>query len=61
VLASDDPPMFGTSLLEEYRRARDVLGLDTATLIDLAAAGIRAGFASSADKQRMLGRDPTSP
>jgi aminodeoxyfutalosine deaminase len=54
VLASDDPPMFGTSLLEEYRRARDVLHLSTDALIDLAAAGIRAGFAAPSTKRRML-------
>jgi aminodeoxyfutalosine deaminase len=61
VLASDDPPMFGTSLLEEYRRARDVLGLDGSALVDLAAAGIRAGFAPPAAKQRMLEPGPASP
>ncbi len=61
MLAGDDPPMFGTSLLEEYRRARDVLGLDGSALVDLAAAGIRAGFAPPAAKQRMLEPGPASP
>ncbi|WP_203841569.1 adenosine deaminase [Winogradskya humida] len=46
VLASDDPPMFGTSLLQEYQRARDTLHLSSRDLIDLAAAGIRSGFST---------------
>lgn len=54
VLASDDPPMFGTSLLEEYRRARDVLGLSRDALIDLAAASIHDSFASIPTKRRLL-------
>ena len=31
-LNSDDPPMFGTTLTQEYRRAASVLGLDRAQL-----------------------------
>lgn len=58
VLASDDPPMFGTSLVEEYRRARDVLGLSPGTLVDLARASIDASFASPAVKQRLLAHHP---
>lgn len=57
VLGSDDPPMFGTSLLEEYRRARDVLGLDRAQLSQIAAASITSSFASEALKNR-LREDP---
>jgi aminodeoxyfutalosine deaminase len=53
-LGSDDPPMFGTSLLEEYRRARDVLGLPTATLIHLVESGIRASFAPPRLRARLL-------
>lgn len=57
VLASDDPPMFGTSLIEEYRRARDVLGLTTAALRRMAAASIEASFASTgAEAAAALGR-----
>ena len=41
VLGSDDPPMFATSLLEEYGRARDVLRLDRDQLIALAEAESR--------------------
>ena len=54
VLGSDDPPMFGTTLLEEYRRARDVLGLTAAQLRTLARASIEASFAPAALKQRLL-------
>ncbi|MGH9101126.1 MAG: adenosine deaminase [Acidimicrobiales bacterium] len=53
VLGSDDPPMFGTSLLEEYRRARDVLGLDRTQLHRIAAASIASSFASPALKKRL--------
>lgn len=56
VLGSDDPPMFGTSLLEEYRRARDVLGLDRTQLRRVAAASIASSFASAALKKH-LSRD----
>ena len=51
VLGSDDPPMFGTSLVEEYRRLRDRLGLPASTLRALAAASIRASFAPPALKR----------
>lgn len=51
VLGSDDPPMFGTSLLEEYRRARDVLGLGREQLQGIAAASIASSFASPALKE----------
>jgi len=54
VLGSDDPPMFGTTLLEEYRRARDHLGLTAAQLRALGRASIEASFAPPAVKQRLL-------
>jgi adenosine deaminase len=54
VLGSDDPPMFGTTLLEEYRRARDVLGLTGAQLRALARASIEASFAPAALKRLLL-------
>lgn len=56
-LGSDDPPMFGTSLLEEYRRARDVLGLDRAQLLALAATGVRASYAPPALEARLVEND----
>lgn len=54
VLGSDDPPMFGTSLLEEYRRARDHLGLSAAQLRALARASIEASFAPAPLRQQLL-------
>jgi adenosine deaminase len=54
VLGSDDPPMFGTTLLEEYRRARHHLGLSAAQLRVLARASIEASFAPPAVKRRLL-------
>ena len=47
-LNSDDPPMFGTTLTQEYRRAASVLGLDREQLATLAANGVRASFLDSA-------------
>lgn len=54
VLGSDDPPMFNTSLPEEYRRARDELGVGDAVLRGLARASIEASFAPPALKRRLL-------
>lgn len=59
VLGSDDPPMFNTSLVEEYRRARDHLGLSGAQLRALARASIEASFAPAALKRQLL--QPRSP
>jgi aminodeoxyfutalosine deaminase len=53
-LNSDDPPMFGTTLTEEYRRAASVLGLSRTQLADLAANGVRASFLDSGAKQPLL-------
>jgi adenosine deaminase len=47
--------MFGTTLLDEYRRARDHLGLTAAQLRALARASIEASFAPAAVKHRLLG------
>lgn len=52
-LNSDDPPMFGTTLLGEYRFARD-LGLPTGTLVDLARNGVRASYLEAAEKAALL-------
>jgi len=47
---SDDPPMFGTTLEEEYAVAARLLDLDQAGVADLARAAVSASFQSSAGK-----------
>ena len=56
-LNSDDPPMFGTTLTEEYRRAASVLGLTRAQLAGLAANGVRASFLDPRAKRNAAGGD----
>src|SRR6266516_3713036 len=53
-LNSDDPPMFNTTLTDEYRRAATVLGLSRSDLAGLAANGVRASFLDSGAKQALL-------
>ena len=53
-LNSDDPPMFGTTLTDEYRQAAAVFGLSRAQLADLAANGVRASFLDAGAKQALL-------
>ena len=43
---SDDPPMFGTTLNQEYEIAADLLDLDEAGVADLARAAVAASFAA---------------
>jgi adenosine deaminase len=50
---SDDPPMFSTTLNEEYAIAADLLGLDEAGVADLAKAEVDASFADEALKQQL--------
>ncbi len=52
---SDDPPMFGTTLNQEYAVAADLLGLDEAGLAHLARAAVLASFAPDDVKERLLG------
>jgi aminodeoxyfutalosine deaminase len=54
VLGSDDPPMFNTTLLDEYRRVRVHFGLTAHQLRGLARASIEASFAPAALKQQLL-------
>lgn len=54
MLNSDDPPMFGTTLTEEYRRAASALGLSRSRLASLAANGVRASFLDDATKQALI-------
>lgn len=44
-LGSDDPPLFQTSLIDEYRRAWEWCGLDRAGLASLAENSLRASLA----------------
>jgi aminodeoxyfutalosine deaminase len=53
-LNSDDPPMFGTSLTQEYRRAASVLGLSRDQLASLARNAARACFLDREAKQALL-------
>ena len=53
-LNSDDPPMFGTTLTQEYRQAASALGLGREQLAALAANGVRASFLDAAAKQALL-------
>ena len=53
-LNSDDPPMFGTTLTNEYRVAARDLGLDAARLADLARNGVRASFLPEHRKREIL-------
>lgn len=52
-LNSDDPPMFGTDLTNEYRVAYG-LGITAAGLADLARNGVRASFLDQQDKTVLL-------
>lgn len=52
---SDDPPMFGTTLNEEYAVAADLLGLDESGVADLARAAVHASFAPDDVRARVLG------
>ncbi|GAB7052567.1 adenosine deaminase [Catenuloplanes indicus] len=47
---SDDPPMFGTTLNDEYRVAAELLGLDAAGVAELAKAAVTHSFMPAGDK-----------
>ena len=51
---SDDPPMFGTTINNEYAVAAGLLGLDPRGLADLAGAAVRHSFLDQAGKQDLL-------
>jgi aminodeoxyfutalosine deaminase len=53
-LNSDDPPMFGTSLRDEYVAAARVLGLSPIVLRDLARNAARAAFLPQAEAQALV-------
>ena len=53
-LNSDDPPMFSTSLTEEYVKAVEVMGLSLAQLEGLVRNGINASTLGAAEKADLL-------
>ncbi len=53
-LNSDDPPMFGTSLSNEYLVAARVFGLSTASLAALAGNAVRASFLEQDAKEELI-------
>ena len=55
-LNSDDPPMFGTSLSNEYLVAGRDLGFSPAELAALAANGVRASFLDRGGRRRRCSR-----
>jgi len=53
-LNSDDPPMFGTTLRDEYLHALRDLGLSRAAVAGLAAAGVRHSFLDQDRKDALI-------
>lgn len=51
---SDDPPMFSTTLNDEYLVAARLLDLDTEGLADLARAGVHASFLTEDRKHAII-------
>jgi aminodeoxyfutalosine deaminase len=51
---SDDPPMFATTLNDEYGVAARLLGLDDVGVGNLAKAAVRASFAEGSVQERLL-------
>ena len=60
-LNSDDPPMFGTTLRNEYLVALTTIGLTPLQLRELAAAGVRASFMPQSAKARLLAEVERTP
>lgn len=51
---SDDPPMFSTTLNDEYAIAADLLGLDETGVADLARAAVTASYYDESGKADLL-------
>jgi aminodeoxyfutalosine deaminase len=51
---TDDPPMFGTTIEQEYAVAARLLDLDAAGVTELARAAVRASFLAEGDRSRLL-------
>lgn len=48
---SDDPPLFSTTLSEEYQRLADAFGYDAETCAAFSLAALRASFLPAAEKE----------
>jgi len=59
-LNSDDPPMFGTTLRDEYLHALRDLGCGRATVAELAAAGVRHSFLPEERKAALIAEQHTA-
>lgn len=53
-LASDDPPLFDTTLVEEYRRCARAFGWGQGEILAIARAAVEHSFMPSAAKQRLI-------
>ncbi|WP_019144184.1 adenosine deaminase [Aeromicrobium massiliense] len=53
-ISSDDPPMFGTTLTDEYLVAADLLDLDEAGVAELARQAVRQSFLGDAGKAALI-------
>lgn len=51
---SDDPPMFGTTISEEYAVAAELLGLDDGGVAELARVAVRASFLDQPGQTALL-------
>jgi adenosine deaminase len=51
-VSSDDPPLFSTTLTDEYRRLADTFGYDAPVLAGLALAALRCSFLPAAEKEQ---------
>jgi len=52
-LGSDDPPMFNTTLTEEYLRVARVFGFGMKKIQTLALNGVKASFLPEVEKQKL--------
>ena len=53
-LSSDDPAMFGSNIVNEYRQARDVFGISSDRLIQIARTGFEVAFLPDAERSELL-------
>lgn len=51
---SDDPPMFATSLNQEYRVAAELLDLEDTGVVELAKSSVRAAFMERSAKSELM-------